>query len=110
MNRRELFSKSAECLGAVLAGRVMPPTDALTDWRMSLTSELGALERRLNASIKVCKESANHSVMNLTSEFDALGTKFSRLEFVQYLILIWCFALSVVTGLDLITPFLRIFL
>ena len=103
MNRRDFFQSGAGLVSGFAVSRASENAiDArfteFTDW----------LNAKYDALALDSKKAVGHLYEELTVTSQRIEKRFSRIEMQQFLLMVWATALTLVSGIDLISPLLQL--
>jgi hypothetical protein len=103
MNRRDFFQTGANLVSGIAVGRVT---------ENALNSRFTEFADWLNAKYDALALDSKKAVTNLYEELavtsQRIDKRFSRIEVQQFILMIWATALTLVSGIDLISPLIEL--
>ena len=103
MNRRDFFNRSANLVSGLTIGHIADDQmnarfTELTDW----------LNAKYDALALDSKKAVAHLYEELTVTSQLIDKRLSRIEMQQFLLMVWATVLTLVSGIDLISPLVQL--
>ena len=103
MNRRDFFHQSANLVSGLTVGHIAPDQMSarfheLADW----------LNTKYDALALDSKKAVAHLYEELAVTSQRIDKRFNRIETQQFILMVWATALTLISGIDLISPLMQL--
>ena len=103
MNRRDFFNTGADLVSGIAISKCAESVTSaqfteLTDW----------LNAKYDALALDSKKAVTHLYEELAVTCQRIDKRFNRMEMHQFILTIWVIALTLVSGIDLISPLIQL--
>ena len=103
MNRRDFFQTGANVVSGIAVGKVTENAlnarfTELADW----------LNTKYDALALHSKKAVTHLYEELAVTSQRIDKRFNRIETQQFILMVWATALTLISGIDLISPLMQL--